>query len=92
MLQCNKDLVALRCAPYWNSSNVNPIEEQQSEGAQQPNSIVMQHTSFGDGEGVEESSTGSLGNIFPKYISNISNQNLHFRSGLQKVALSISSS
>ncbi|XP_053392530.1 uncharacterized protein LOC123563862 [Mercenaria mercenaria] len=59
-LQCNKDLVALRCAPYWNASKDNPIDENK-EGAQQPNSVVMQQNSFGDGEGVQVSNSGSIG-------------------------------
>ncbi|XP_060607062.1 uncharacterized protein LOC132759322 [Ruditapes philippinarum] len=59
-LQCNKDLVALRCAPYWNSSKENPIDDNK-DGAQQPNSVVMQQNSPGDGEGVEESNSGNIG-------------------------------
>lgn len=59
-MQCNKDLVALRCAPYWNTSAKNPLEENQ-DGAQQPNSIVLQHNNIGDGEGVVEAKSGNLG-------------------------------
>ncbi|KAH3869721.1 hypothetical protein DPMN_032891 [Dreissena polymorpha] len=61
-LQCTRDLVALRCAPYWNKSAHNPLDAHK-DGAQQPNSIVMQHNSFGDGEGVVESSSGNLGTL-----------------------------
>ncbi|WAQ95202.1 hypothetical protein MAR_027892 [Mya arenaria] len=59
-LHCNKDLVALRCAPYWNSSTESPLAADTSKGAQQPNSIVLQHNSFGDGEGVKETTSGSI--------------------------------
>ncbi|KAL4240881.1 hypothetical protein ACF0H5_001664 [Mactra antiquata] len=58
-LQCNKDLTALRCAPYWNASKDNPFEKNK-DGAQQPNSIVLQHNSFGDGDGVQTASGGNL--------------------------------
>lgn len=58
-LQCNKDLVALRCAPYWNASSKNPLETNE-EGAQQPNSIVMPHNSFGDGNGAQQTGRGSI--------------------------------
>lgn len=60
-LQCNKDLTALRCAPYWNKSGNNPLDKNK-DGAQQPNSIVMQHNSFAEGDGVQNAAGGNLGN------------------------------
>jgi len=57
---CNKDLVALRCAPYWNTSTDNPLDEKQ-DGAQQPSSIVLQHNNIGDGDDVAETTSGNLG-------------------------------
>lgn len=52
--------MALRCAPYWNASSKNPLETNE-EGAQQPNSIVMPHNSFGDGNGAQQTGRGSIG-------------------------------